>query len=102
PPPTAVLYPLSLHDALPISTGGTTVATREAELAGVDVVGGVTGGARRGVDRRTGARVGHGLGAAARAGARRRTRASAAAVANTGDRKSTRRNSSHRTIWYAV
>src|SRR5690242_21330722 len=80
-PPTGI-YTLSLHDALPIS---------RACRAG----GGAGGG--RAADAAAPAAVGRGAGGAARApphrGARRCAR---------GDRKSTRLNSSHMSISYAV
>src|SRR2546422_5662235 len=76
---TTEIYTLSLHDALPIYLGGA--------------------GVRRGhhVARRAGARHGHD-----RRGVRDRVRAGPDDRRTRGDRKSTRLNSSHGYISYAV
>src|SRR5437867_4714327 len=74
PPPTQI-YTLSLHDALPISQGSPGRRARSAALAGLPTQ--PSGG-----DPRLAQRADRGGGAA--------------------DRKSTRLNSSHRTISYAV
>src|SRR5207248_11115317 len=83
---TSDLYPLSLHDALPISTVG-IVASRRLRQERVIVVVDVEVAHESGdvVDRR--------LGLAGLCDRR---------AAKSRDRKSTRLNSSHRTISYAV
>src|SRR5690606_41937497 len=97
PAPTPPLYTLSLHDALPISArvpGAGHGAAARARARGDGVVVRACGGP--GAARRD--RGGPG---AARAGARP-SRADRPRVVRPGDRKSTRLNSSHVKISYAV
>src|SRR5688572_32984292 len=86
-PATTEIYTLSLHDALPISRPGL-----RARRAGED---GRAGG--RGPCRPVARRIGAG-----RVGVRRWQRDRAAGAGAAVDRKSTRLNSSHSQISYAV
>src|SRR5207244_11997237 len=87
-PPTSELYTLSLHDALPISH---QAGARLAQGAGGDQVDSTAGA--DGADDADGPGVGHCNAAAA---------GRADAGDGQGDRKSTRLNSSHQIISYAV
>src|SRR5699024_12524710 len=79
PPPPTALYTLSLHDALPISVANPTAITRPALAISI------------GVRRRTAAWIPSSS-----------RRSLSCAIASTRDRKSTRLNSSHVSISYAV
>src|SRR3712207_7297711 len=81
---TTEIYTLSLHDALPIYPAGKLPAPHE----GKDVHGGTPGAGP--ADRRTGRRP------------ERAARGRAARLGRVRDRKSTRLNSSHANISYAV
>src|SRR5205814_10697082 len=87
PPPTTPIYTLSLHDALPISVGGLGDPVRDPELVPLP------GRARRvGESHRVGLHLGAG----------EQFDPAEHAQHQGGDRKSTRLNSSHLGISYAV
>src|SRR5690606_40977719 len=90
-PPTPGVYPLSLHDALPISQRLRVVRDVVADEAGDEVVAVVVAGLHAQVQR-----VAGGV-----AGGLQQLRAELA-VEELVDRKSTRLNSSHVKISYAV
>src|SRR3712207_7715137 len=90
---TTEIYTLSLHDALPIS-GGDDAVRRQGGLR-------LTGGARGGELAEPGLRLGLGD-AAAGVDVEATAEAHLGALAEAVDRKSTRLNSSHANISYAV
>src|SRR5205814_5297327 len=102
PPPSPThLYPLSLHDALPISPGGARLVPAAALLAHAAVARRAErhdGADRRGPVDDGGAAGVLGFAAGRSAGAAQ----GAAAGRGVADRKSTRLNSSHLGISYAV
>src|SRR5207248_11407286 len=98
---TAVAHPLSLHDALPIFFSG-------IDVRGATLVNNRDGGRDRGLggsggsDGRGGIASGTPFDPRSRDSVTGRTSDKSVAGGEDGDRKSTRLNSSHRTISYAV
>src|SRR5207245_7349148 len=95
PPSPTALYPLSLHDALPICAG-----PRDRRTRGGASRGGAPGGATRSAQRH--ADLAEPWVRRGALGPRRRRRSGRLIQGERRDRKSTRLNSSHGSISYAV